>query len=234
MHYACRMTALSAYVSERKSLVDVAYEALLGAIFDQALQPGERLRIDALARTLDMSITPVREALVRASAERLVVQTSNRGFAVAPLLSPQEYHDLFAARLAIESAAVAAARAVDEAALGRLRQLSALIGELPSGPSYGEFGRFSAADREFHRALVGLSSNSFLVAAWEGLHAHLHHSRLYAGAGVIDFDDALREHEAILAALAAGDTEAAAEAAGEHIHNAERRLASLLPVEQGQ
>jgi DNA-binding GntR family transcriptional regulator len=88
------------------SLVDVAYDAMLEGIFERGLLPGSRITIDALAKQLEMSITPVREALARLAAQRLVVWEENRGFTVAPLLSKQRYHDLYEAREFLELACV--------------------------------------------------------------------------------------------------------------------------------
>jgi hypothetical protein len=108
MHDA-RVTQPVAPSPARASLVDLAYESLLEAIFDRQIEPGARLGIDVLADQLDMSITPVREALNRLTTQGLVTQAANRGFAVAPTLSTTEFHSLFAARRVIEVAASTAA-----------------------------------------------------------------------------------------------------------------------------
>jgi DNA-binding transcriptional regulator YhcF (GntR family) len=67
------------------SLSDQAYDELKRQILDQRLLPGARLNIDALSRECGISTSPLREALVRLSAEGLVVFTTNTGFSVAPV-----------------------------------------------------------------------------------------------------------------------------------------------------
>jgi DNA-binding GntR family transcriptional regulator len=218
-------------VPRRASLVDLAHESLLEAIFDRQLEPGARLGIDVLAERLGMSITPVREALNRLSTQGLVAQTANRGFTVAPTLSPAEFHSLFAARRVIE---VAASRgASPRECPSRLREeavrLASSMHDSDHGKTYRDFAAFTRQDHAFHRAIVSMSGNRFLLDAWSCLNFHLHVSRLYAGEGVIDYADALREHDDIVDALLADDPDLLAEAVEEHIVRAESRLVRLLP-----
>src|SRR5262249_6664003 len=88
----------SAYLS----LADIAYNALLEAIINQEFAPGSPVSIDNLARQLNMSNTPVREALMRANGEGLVAQKTNHGFVVADILTAPEMHQLFDVRHTIE------------------------------------------------------------------------------------------------------------------------------------
>jgi DNA-binding GntR family transcriptional regulator len=97
------------------------------------------------------------------------------------------------------------------------------------GKTYRDFAAFSRQDHAFHRAVVSMSGNRFLLEAWSGLNFHLHVSRLYAGEGVIDYADALQEHDAIVDALLAGDPGRLAAAVEAHIRRAEVRLVRLLP-----
>ncbi len=212
-----------------RSLPELAYETIVQAIFDRTFQPGARLNIDMLAEQLDMSNTPVREALTRAVAQRLVIQDNNRGFTVAPLLKEQEYHQLFDMRHLLEMHAFALMH-LDDAAIARLCELVALMPSMEHGTVYSDFREFNQADREFHHTLITMSHNPFLIRAWEDLYFHLHMGRLYAGAGVVDFGYALPEHTAIAQALQAGNREAAATSASYHIQQAEQRLQRLLPA----
>ena len=63
---------LPGVVIARNGLVEQVGDALRELIIDQALAPGERLNITALARQLGVSDTPVREALGRLQSERLL------------------------------------------------------------------------------------------------------------------------------------------------------------------
>ena len=213
------------------SLPDLAYETIVEAIVDGRLASGNRLSIDHLARELDMSNTPIREALSRVAADRLVSQQPNRGYTVTPMLSETEYHELFDVRHLIEVHALTVG-ALDSIDHSQLIALNAQMAAASSGPSYREFSSFNKQDRDFHRALVGASSNPFLINAWDNLHFHLHVGRLYAGAGVIDRTEALDEHAAIINALRSGDQRQAVESVSRHIRQAENRLRHLLHTEE--
>ncbi|HRA64843.1 MAG TPA: GntR family transcriptional regulator, partial [Caldilinea sp.] len=68
-------------------LADAVYERLKARIMDQGYPPRERLNIDALAVDLSVSPTPIREALARLSAERLVTFAAFKGYRVSPLMT---------------------------------------------------------------------------------------------------------------------------------------------------
>jgi DNA-binding GntR family transcriptional regulator len=89
-------------LAARQPLVDDVYDVLVDMLMNHTLSPGARLNIDALARTLGVSPTPVREALARAEATGLVVKERNRGYAVAPLIGLDELHALMDFRLLVE------------------------------------------------------------------------------------------------------------------------------------
>ena len=224
-----------------RSLTDIAYESVSQAIFDREFPPGGRLGIDAVAQQLAMSITPVREALARLASEGLITQAANKGFAVAPLLSPTEFHSLFTARRVLEMEALrarpdgtgASARVLDpqyapDSMIAGLGALADAMRHADRGPTYASYGRFTRLDGEFHKTLVDLSGNRFLGTAWRSLHFHLHVSRLYAGAGIIDFEQACTEHDLILTAVRHRDGPGLGTQATEHILCAEERLAKLL------
>ena len=68
----------------RTSVAEQVYEDIKERIIDQSLLPGARLNIDALARELSVSSTPIREALARLEREQLVSLELYAGYSVAP------------------------------------------------------------------------------------------------------------------------------------------------------
>jgi DNA-binding GntR family transcriptional regulator len=101
---------------KRSTLGDDVYQSLRAAVMEHTLAPGDRMNIDALARELEVSPTPVREALARLESEGLVRKRPLAGYTVSPLLTLEEFGDLFDMRLLLEPAAArwAAVRATDE------------------------------------------------------------------------------------------------------------------------
>lgn len=209
------------------SLVDLAYDAIVEAIVDQQLEPEQPLNIDQLAQQLEMSNTPIREALMRLKGERLVLQSSNRGFIVTPTLTEVEFHHLFETRCVIEVHALRTA-VIEPAQIEALATISDDMMHMEPGSKYENFKEFNRTDHEFHRILVDMSPNTFLVKAWRDLHFHLHIARLYTGVGIFDHADASQEHAKIVRALEAGDQEQVVTLLEQHIKHAERRLIALF------
>jgi DNA-binding GntR family transcriptional regulator len=210
---------------EHKSLAELAYSTIAEAIYESRLAPGQRLSIDDLCRQLDMSATPVREALSRAVALDLVRQDNHHGFTVAPGLSPKELDQLFAVRRSLELEALT--EIVAPPAPGRLDELARSMATCSHGPHFSDITQFSRLDHAFHREFVAASGNRFLLRAWEGLHFHLRVHRVYSGEGVVDFTEAATEHAAIVAAAADRDLERLRLAVERHIDRAAARITGL-------
>src|ERR1700722_18987590 len=88
-------------VVESRSQTERAYHHLRGNILHGALMPGERLTVAELQDRFGLGLTPIREALMRLSAEGLVESESHRGARVSET-SPAEFADLMATRRDIE------------------------------------------------------------------------------------------------------------------------------------
>ena len=213
--------------TEHISLVDIAYNALVEAIMKQDFQPGEQLSIDSLARQLNMSNTPVREALMRADGERLVRQKSNHGFVVSELLTLPEMHQLFDTRHLLEVYAVQSAVLSLDSAAG-LKDLASQMLHAKDGAEYNDYKEYLQFDHQFHYGLVSLANNVFLLKAWEDLHVHLHLSRLYKGVGLFDRSDSAREHQEILEALQRRDQAQMASLLSYHIMRVKQRIGAFF------
>ena len=109
LEHTVRSTAAERLLVERPPLVDDVHDVLVDMLMNHDLDAGARLNIDALARTLGVSPTPIREALARMEAEGLVVKEPRRGYTVAPLIGLEDLRALIDFRLLIEPAAASAA-----------------------------------------------------------------------------------------------------------------------------
>lgn len=200
-------------MGSRLTLSDEVYESVKALIMDHAIAPGGRVTIDAVSRQLDVSPTPVREALARLEADGLVVKRPMAGYTTTPLLTPAELDDLFEVRLLLECAAASrAARSASDAEFPAL--------PVPTGdPGYAGHAAFTAADAAFHDAVAVAAGNAMLHDAITRLHAHLHTHRLsFPGPASTQ-----AEHDAIVAAIRAGDPAGAADAMRRHLEAARSR-----------
>ncbi|HEV7909209.1 MAG TPA: GntR family transcriptional regulator [Pseudonocardiaceae bacterium] len=201
-------------VERPRTLARGAYLRIQQAIRDGAISQGTLYSENELAETLGMSRTPVREALIALAREGIVEVASLRGFRLRQLSSEQR-QEIFDLRLLLEP--YAARRLAEIATDEDVRRLSDLIDGQEALSAEGQESAFLALDEEFHLLmpkLVGLErSHDIMVslrgAMWlmgfEALALPRRHSAV------------ISEHRAIVAAIAAHDSDAAAEAAHEHI-----------------
>ncbi|MGO4121388.1 GntR family transcriptional regulator [Arthrobacter sp. YAF16] len=208
----------------RQVLADHVYEALLIALMDGRLEAGTPVSIDGMARELDVSPTPVREALARLEATGMVRRTALRGYRVAPLFTADELADLMDARLVIEPAnAFMACSHADADLTAQLAQAIDDLKAAPRGPSFSEFRAYWEADERFHRLIAEHADNQFLLSAYNALGGQVQRFRFFGGLGVTDADFAIAEHTEILRAFEAGDADLARKKMIAHIEGVKQR-----------
>jgi DNA-binding GntR family transcriptional regulator len=205
------------------TLTDGVYESVKALVMDHALAPGERVNIDALARRLAVSPTPVREALARLEADGLVRRRPLAGYTTTPLLSRAQFEELFEMRLLLETATArrAAAAAPSAAARERLRAAADLPGLDAGEHGFASIAAFTAADARFHHLLAELAGNGMLHEAVVRLRSHLHLFRLHFPTSHLGTSG--KEHHRIVTAVAAGDPDAAETAMRGHLRGARER-----------
>lgn len=137
---------------------DVAYAELRHRILSGALAPGSRLDQYELAETMNMSITPLREAIRRLSSEGLLDLGSRN--AVVAGIGAAEARELFEVRLLLDpGAAVLAAQRRTPHDITVLRDAAARL--VPITRAWGE--EALTAHRAFHRALYAACHNDVLI-----------------------------------------------------------------------
>lgn len=212
----------------RTTLSELTYEALKERILDQKLAPGTRLNIDALTRSLGVSSSPVREALARLEAERLVVLELYSGYSVAPHPDADYLKQLLEFRIVVEGwCARTGARRRNAATVKLLAALVARMGRTKRlGAKYQEYRRIAQADAQFHQAIVDSAGNSVMSEVYASKHAHLLMTRLFINRADAGRPSAavIEEHRAILAAFRAGDGAAAEAAVRRHLEQSGKRL----------
>jgi DNA-binding GntR family transcriptional regulator len=181
-----------------------AYERLRKAIVSLALAPGTPVSEAQLVERFGFSKAAVRAALARLRAEGLVQSEPRRGHVVAPL-TMRDILDIYDLRLALEPvAAEAAAGAMDERELARLRALAEPTFEVSDAKG---LERFLAANRAIHLGIVAAAGNQRAARIVERLLDDSERARLVAlragaaGAGA----SARTELHAVLDAIEKGD-----------------------------
>lgn len=208
--------------SNRSTLSDETYEAAKALIISHGIPPGERVSIDALARDLQVSQTPVREALARLEADGLVVKEPMRGYRTTPLLTRRELNELYDMRRLMEGwAAKQAALRITPEGRQRLRMEMATTsaGLMAIEQTYKNIADH---DARFHELMFELAGNEMLRAVWVRTHCHLHLFRLFYASGLAT--RALEEHHRVTEAIVAADPKAAEAAMVAHVEASRNRL----------
>jgi DNA-binding GntR family transcriptional regulator len=210
-------------IPSRRVLADDVYEQLRALIMNDGIAPGARLNIDELARELDVSQTPVREALARLESEELVSRLPLRGYRVTELLTRRQVDDLYALRLLLEppSTALAAAAMTPENVV-LLEDELATCPAAPADDAYADYKNLTAHDARLHELILRIAGNDAVLQAFVKTHCHLHLFRLnyQQPFGV----QTITEHRAIVEALVAKDKVAARKAMTAHLEIARDRL----------
>ena len=206
---------------QRVSGAQVVYTALYDQITSLQLAPGTRLQETELAASLDVSRTPLREALRMLLADGLVQQLPTGGMVVAPL-DPDEMRDLYEVRSVLEG--VVARQACERLTDADITELSALVDQMSRLVDYpAEMLRLGNA---FHAHLLAVARNRYAEQVLRTLRGHL--QRYQALTATIDprRRQAFGEHAGILDALRVRDAVLAEARMRDHIVAAYRQGSS--------
>ncbi len=206
-------------------LADRAYEELRDRLVTLKIRPGEPIDEDQLGRELRMGRTPIREAIKRLALENLVTVFPRRGTFAAEI-NIQDLAQIADVREVLEAhaAGLAAERLTDA---GR-SELAQLIAELRSSQGSEDMQVLMALDTRVHRFIYRACDNPFLE---ETLYRYFNLS-LRIWYLVIDrlphLFQRVYEHEALLEAIAAGDSERARAIVTGHVTTFEDEIRSVL------
>jgi DNA-binding GntR family transcriptional regulator len=206
------------------------YNALLSRFISSDVEPGSKITIDALARELDVSHTPIREALGRLEMNGLVVRQLNAGYRIASKMTREQFENLVEIRLALEPlAARRAAERADPDELDALNSLANRMMEIDEVDGQAAYAMFAQEDSEFHDRIAAASKNELVRDALARLGVHVRLFRLIHRARILT--DALAEHQAILDAVKSADTDAASYHMRRHILRSADRFRESFDAE---
>jgi DNA-binding GntR family transcriptional regulator len=211
----------------RGSGAQIVYEALRKSILELRLDPGSPLDEVSLSLQFDMSRTPIREALVRLSSEGLVTTLPNRNTIVSTIdfVSLPIYFEALSLMYRVTTRSAAVHHKPEnlvtirgfEAAYARAVQQRDVIAMIQS-------------NRDFHVAIAEAGGNTYFTNLFTRL---LDEGRRILRLYYQSFDDRLprryvEEHEALVAAVEAGDAELADRLAAEHAAQIVRQIQSYI------
>jgi DNA-binding GntR family transcriptional regulator len=213
-------------------LKDWVGASLREAILQGYFKPGEKLDQDLIAEELDVSRTPVREAVMALEAEGFVEVRPRRG-AFVVTLSRQDIRDICEVRGLLEAEAVR--QVTPQIPESVLEEVEWSLDETQARFEAGDVGGHFESDVFFHETIISLAENELLQEILGSLTNRIARLRKFAqlqpGQHLVE---SFVEHRTILQAMRRRDAEAAAEAMRVHLHNSALRLQEFVPREAGQ
>lgn len=215
----------------KTTLQEKAYNWIIQNIYDGKLKSGDPLRVEALAEQLDISMTPVREALARLEKEGIAESIPYCGCKIRKL-TLEEKEELFLFRGSIEAACVE--KAVERCGEESLRELDEIVDNMESLISRtdldaGEISRqIRKCDMDFHNKIIEISGCN-IIAGFARACNILAHSVLIS----TELEESrnrcmdmaayvVSQHRAIMTAMHQGWKRAAAELVREHVVQSRR------------
>jgi len=220
-------------LDRRRSLTDAVHDLLRDAIANGVLGPGTRLPEVTIARQLDVSATPVREALRRLGEAGLVETIPHRGASVVScspvdLANLYEIHEVLEGH-AVRSATVRLATLPSEVRSAILASLVTVADGLDAVVSHVDQREFNRLDLILHRKINVISGNDLLADEIEQIHRRIQTARIRFEVHLPDrLARSQDQHRALLKLMERGDAEGAMTLAREHIHAVRDVVISLL------
>ncbi|WP_421702956.1 GntR family transcriptional regulator [Aliiroseovarius sp.] len=222
-------------MSKSEGSVERAYEALRQKAISFEFKPGERLNESALTKTLNVSRTPLREALNRLVAEGFLTFDLGKGFFCRPL-SPKKILELYQLRCALEIEALI--QTIENAADEDIDTVVAYLDEAEDRlVQCQDLNELLRMDEEFHMTLAALSDNEELLKFLGNVNERIRYVRIINLRLLRDRRNqsdedltALSAHRVILDAVKARDADSAVKALRRHIARRSEQTVELVQV----
>ena len=180
-----------------------AYREIRRRILDNEYPPAHQVLEHELAADLQMSRTPVREALVRLQNENFVQLIPRHGMRVVPL-SLDDLRDMYEVLTALELTAIE--RLVKSQPDGnRLQSLAQAVDDMDFALERRDIDAWVRADERFHRTLIELAGNPRLAAMAFTVWEQGHRARMTTVRLRTSLKNSDREHRALLEAIRRGN-----------------------------
>ena len=180
------------------------------------IAPGAKLNERELSELLNVSRTPLREAIKMLAAEGLVELVPNRG-AIAVALTEEDVLHTFEVMAGLEglSGELAAQRITAQ----ELAEIQAMQFEMMAAYTRRDLSGYYAINARIHRAINAAARNPVLAAVYNQVNARLQALRFRSNQDGEKWKAAVKEHEKMIEALAARDSAALRQVLVAHLRN---------------
>jgi len=202
-------------------VADEIYEKLKKTIINMDIEPGHPLTENALAQSLGVSRTPVREALHMLERDQLVERNHNKGYVVRGI-SEQDMQEIFEVRVVLES--WMAGKAAEIISEENLEVMEACLDRAESLYQQGLIEESDEISNEIHDIIAFVVNNRWGSRTLDMLSTFTISYKKLASKQEGQIKRAFEEHRNILAALRGHDPELASQRMVEHIRNSQKAI----------
>ena len=200
----------------RRSLHDELIDRLREMIVIGDLEPGTKVPEQNLATKFGVSRTPLREALKVLASEGLITLTPNKGATISQL-TLEDLEEAFPVMGALEAlSGELACERISDAAIGAIRQLHE---QMIVHYQANEMPEYFRCNQEIHNQILAAADNATLTNMYRSLSGRVRRARYVANISKTRWEQAVREHEEIIAALSARNGTALSEVLKRHLVN---------------
>ena len=223
----CIMQVIVTKPPKRLTAADRVRLAIADDIVRGVIGPGVTLDEVSIAERFSVSRTPVGEAIRQLEAIGFVEARPHRG-AVVPLFTPEKLNEIFLVMAELE--ALCARLAAEAATPDEKQELQRAHIACRDAAHEGDVGRYYDLNIKFHETIYALSHNSFLAEVTVGARNRVAPFRRAQFQSLGRLIRSVEEHEAVVAAILAGDAEKAAAAMRDHLGYVRTSVDKVAPA----
>jgi DNA-binding GntR family transcriptional regulator len=215
--------------AEHENLDQKAYQILKTMIMDRQLLPGEKIPQEKLAEDLGISRTPLINALKFLEKEKLVQSIPRRGFFMRTF-TQKEMISIFELREVLEG--LAARKAAQKITDNQIVQLGKFFKQFAGDKDIDDIRAYAREDRRFHKFLLDIGAKEFLKSILETYNVISYSYQVVSPEGLVRHPrETIREHRAMIDAIAGRDAEAAENLMRRHFQRSRAVLQESLKAD---
>lgn len=204
---------------------DQVYHILKNDICNCYYSPGTWLQEKELAQRLQVSRSPIREALRQLVGDGLLVEQPNKGVFVKAFTT-KEIEEIFDMRVMMESYAVL--RSAEHLTTEHKEKMLEFISELVVAHKEDNLKKYIEIDSQLHNYIIRLAGNNLLMESYGRVHAMIEQFRIYSLMGQERFDESVDEHRRMVHAIITGEVKEAEEINRKHLQLAKEKIIEHL------
>ncbi len=220
------MATQSTAKKTKLSYADRAYADIKKRILNNELSAGHQMMEAEVAELLQISRTPVREAIMRLEAEGLVEVRPRHGMKIKPI-SVSDMREIYALLTGLESTAAWQAASRTHSA-GEIEGLRQSVKDMDKALKAKDLAAWAQADEDFHRLLVSMSGNERLIKLVDRFMDQVHRVRMMTLRLRPMPKQSNEDHAKVVAAIESNDADTARQVHQSHREKAGEMLVELL------